>query len=121
MSPRNIRVIVVSSTVLSVKWDGLTPCKYVNGHINKYRIQYTSEASGEIQSIDKNGDWTVIGERYFLSGLNQNTRYTIRVAAVNDEGHVGLYSNAVEKWTSELGNVKRMLYRSTVCPTVMGI
>ena len=103
VSPRNVRVIVVSSTVLSVKWDGLTPCKDVNGHINKYRIQYTSEPSGVVQSKDKYGGWTVIGERYFLSELSQNTRYTIRVAAVNKKGHVGLYSNAVEKWTSELG------------------
>ena len=103
VSPRNVRVIAVSSVVLSVQWDGLTPCRHVNGHIVKYRILYTSESTGVVQSVDKSGSWDVMSEIVFLSGLTPNTNYTIKVAAVNDKGHVGLYSKPIAKCTTELG------------------
>ena len=106
VSPRNVRVIAVSSVVLSVQWDGLTPCIHVNGHIVKYRIQYTSESSGVTQSVDKSGAWNVMKDRNFLSGLIPNTNYTIKVAAVNEKGHVGLYSKPIVKSTKELGVLK---------------
>ena len=96
----------MSSVVLSVYWDGLTPCRHVNGHIVKYRIQYTSESSGVVQSVDKSGGWNVMSERVFLSGLTPNTNYTIKVAAVNYKGHVGLYSKPIVKWTKGLGLLK---------------
>ena len=102
VAPRNVRAVVVNSVTLEVRWDGLTPCSHVNGHIIKYRVQYTSESSGVLQSEDVNGAWDV-GARSFLSGLTPNTNYTIRVAAVNAEGHVGLYSSPIVKLTAELG------------------
>ena len=89
----------MSSVVLSVQWDGLTPCRHVNGHIVKYRIQYTSESTGVVQSVDKSGSWNVMSKILFLSGLTPNTNYTIKVAAVN----VGLYSKPIVKLTKELG------------------
>ena len=93
----------MSSVVLSVQWDGLTPCTHVNGHIVKYRIQYTSESTGAVQSMDKSGGWKVMSERVFLSGLTPYTNYTIKVAAVNAKGDVGLYSKPIVKLTKELG------------------
>ena len=103
MAPHNIQVLDVNSVTLIVQWDGLTPCKHVNGHITKYRIQYTSESSGVVQSEDVAGAWDIVGARSFLSGLTPNTNYTIRVAAVNAEGHVGLYSSPIVEFTAELG------------------
>ena len=103
VSPRNVRVRVVSSVSLSVQWDGLTPCSHVNGHIIWYRIQYTSESSGEVEYEDVHGEWNVVGAHAFLNGLTQDTVYTIKVAAVNDRGHVGLYSEPIVKQTTVLG------------------
>ena len=101
VAPRNVRAIVVNSTVISVQWDGLTPCKHVNGRIVKYRVQYTSESSGVVQSKDEDGEWNVTGAESSLTGLTPYTNYTIRVAAVNKKRHVGLYSSPITNQTSE--------------------
>ena len=101
MSPTNVTAIVVNSTVISVQWDGLTPCRYVNGHIVKYRVQYTSESSGVIESKDERGNWNVTEAKTSLTGLTPYTNYTIRVAAVNVKGHVGLYSRLITNQTDE--------------------
>ena len=91
----------MNSTVISVQWDGLTPCKHVNGRIVKYRVQYTSESSGVVQSKDEDGEWNVTGAETSLTGLTPYTNYTIRVAAVNKKRHVGLYSSPITNQTSE--------------------
>ena len=101
MSPHNVRAIVVNSTVISVQWDGLTPCKHVNGRIKWYRVQYTSESSGVVRSKDEDGEWNVTGAETSLTGLTPYTNYTIRVAAVNKKGHVGLYSSPITNQTAE--------------------
>ena len=93
----------MSSTVISVQWDGLTDCRHVNGHIVKYRVQYTSESSGVVESKDEDGEWNVTGAETSLTGLTPYTNYTIRVAAVNEMGHVGLYSTPITLWTTYLG------------------
>ena len=95
MSPSNVSAIVVDSTAISVQWDGLTPCKHVNGRIKWYRVQYTSESSGEVQSKDKRGRWDDKGSATTLTGLTPITNYTIRVAAVEARGYVGLYSSPI--------------------------
>ena len=100
-SPINVTAIVVNSTVISVQWDGLTPCRYVNGRIVKYRVQYTSESSGVIESKDELGGWDDRGIETLLTGLTPYTNYTISVAAVNVKEHVGLYSNPITNQTTE--------------------
>ena len=101
MSPTNVTVIVVNSTVISVQWDGLTPCRYVNGRIVKYRVQYISETSGVIESKDELGGWDDRGIETLLTGLTPYTNYTISVAAVNVKEHVGLYSDPNTNQTTE--------------------
>ena len=101
MSPINVTAIVVNSTVISVQWDGLTPCRYVNGRIVKYRVQYTSESSGVIESKDELGRRDDRGIETLLTGLTPYTNYTISVAAMNVKGHVGLYSNPITNQTTE--------------------
>ena len=102
VSPRNVRAIVVNSTAISVHWDALTRCKNVNGRIKWYRVQYTSVSSGVVQSKDERGRWDEAGDT-LLSGLTPNTNYTIRVAAVEARGYVGVYSSPIIARTSELG------------------
>ena len=94
----------MNSTVISVQWDGIRDCRDVNGRIKWYRVQYTSESSGVVQSKDELGRWWDNGLETLLTGLTPNTTYTIRVAAVEAvEGYVGLYSSPIYVWTTELG------------------
>ena len=101
MSPHNVAVIVVNSTVISVQWDGLTLCSQVNGLIVEYRVQYTAESSGVVQSIDVAGEWNVTRAQTSLTGLAPYTNYSIQVAAVNEQGDVGLYSDPIITQTHE--------------------
>ena len=91
---------VVSSTVISVQWDGFTPCRLANGLIVKYRVQYTAESSGEVQSTDESGDWDDGGQTS-LTGLTPFTTYSIQVAAVNVQNDVGPYSDPITVQTEE--------------------
>ena len=102
IAPSNVRATVESSTVVSVQWDGLTPCRLVNGLIVKYRVQYTAQPDGMTQSIDQTatGDYKT-GAETSLTGLTSFTNYSIRVAAVNEEGDVGIYSGPVTEQTPE--------------------
>ena len=111
-APSNVRTIVVNSTVISVQWDGIKDCRDVNGRIKWYRVQYTSEFSGVVQSKYVLGRWDDSGLETLLTGLTPNTTYTIRVAAVDVEGYVGLYSSPINISTIKLGmfvNDKPML------------
>ena len=102
VAPRSVTATVVSSTVISVQWDGLDPCRHVNGLIVLYRVQYTEVASGVVQSKDVAGEWNVMNAVTSLTGLTPSTSYSIQVAAVNDEGDVGLYSHPITRQTSKL-------------------
>ena len=99
-APRSVTATLVSSTVISVQWDGLNPCRHVNGLIVLYRVQYTEVASGVVQSKDVAGEWNVMNAETSLTGLTPSTSYSIQVAAVNVEGGVGLYSEPLTRQTS---------------------
>ena len=58
--------------------------------------------SSVVQSKDERGRWDEAGVT-LLSGLTPNTNYTIRVAAVEARGYVGVYSSPIIERTSELG------------------
>ena len=102
VAPSNVRATAESSTVIFVQWDGLTPCRLVNGLIVKYRVQYTPHSDGMTQSIDQTaaGDYRS-GAETSLTGLTPFTNYSIRVAAVNEEGDVGIYSDPMTEQTLE--------------------
>ena len=91
----------MSSTLITVQWDGLDPCRHVNGLIVLYRVQYTEVASGVVQSNDVAGEWNVMNEETSLTGLSPFSSYSIQVAAVNEEGDVGLYSEPLIRRTSK--------------------
>ena len=109
VSPRNVRVTVVSSTVISVQWDGLSPCTQVNGLIVEYRVQYTAESSGVVQSVDQTGKWNVTGAEASLTGLTPYTNYSIQVAAVNEQGDMGRYSDPITVQTGEDGKERHCI------------
>ena len=99
----------MSSTVISVEWDDLDPCRHVNGLIVLYRVQYTEVASGVVQSKDVAGEWNVMNAESSLTGLTPSTSYSIQVAAVNEEGDVGLYSEPLTRQTSKFRQQSLML------------
>ena len=100
VAPRNVMATFVSSTVISVQWNGLDPCRLVNGLIVKYRVLYTAESSGEVQSTDESGDWDDGGQTS-LTGLTPFTTYSIQVATVNEQDDVGPYSDPITVQTEE--------------------
>ena len=103
MAPHNVRATVVSSTVISLQWDGLSPCTQVNGLIVEYRVQYTAESSGVVQSIDQTGEWNVTGAEASLTGPTPYTNYSIQVAAVSEDRDVGRYTVLTTVQTAEDG------------------
>ena len=113
VAPRSVTATVVSSTAISVQWDGLTPCRHVNGLIVLYRVQYTEVVSGVVQSKDEAGEWHVMNAETSLTGLTPSTSYSIQVAAVNEEGDVGLYCDPLivqveSKWASSYSHINRI-------------
>ena len=100
VAPYNIIAPVVNSTVISVWWTGLSPCRHVNGLIVLYRVQYTEVVSGVVQSKDVAGEWNMT-VKVSLTGLTPSTSYSIQIAAVNEEGDVGLYSDPITRQTSK--------------------
>lgn len=101
MAPSNVSARVKNSTVIIVQWNGLAPCVKVNGLIVHYTVRYTAETSNVTQSINHPGGWNVTGAEASLTGLAPFTNYSIQVAAVNEQGDIGLYSNPEIKQTEE--------------------
>ena len=58
-------------------------------------------ASGVVQSTNEAGEWNVMNAETSLTGLTPFTGYSIQVAAVNEEGDVGLYSEPLIRHTSK--------------------
>ena len=113
-APGNVRAEAVSSTEISVQWNGLSTCRLVNGLIVSYRVQFT--VNDNITSEDQVNDTTDTRDRdlrdgedwssggdILLTGLTPLTNYSIVVAAVNENGDVGPYSDPVTEFTQLKG------------------
>ncbi|CAI8013530.1 Receptor-type tyrosine-protein phosphatase F, partial [Geodia barretti] len=93
-APGDVRAEAESPTEISVQWSGLSNCRLVNGPITQYRVQFT--ANGRAETVDQvlgDGEDWMSGGRVTLTGLTSLTNYSISVAAVNENGDVGLYSD----------------------------
>ena len=96
--PRKIVATVDSSTEISVHWRSLgAPCRARNGLITSYRVQYAVLYSIVLTAQTEDLEIT-------LTGLTPFTNYSIEVAAVNEEGDVGVYSEPQYAVTDEDGN-----------------
>ena len=93
-APWDVRAEAESPTEISVQWSGLSNCRLVNGRITQYRVQFTTNDRAETvdQVLGDGEDW-MSGGRVTLTGLTSLTNYSISVAAVNENGDVGLYSD----------------------------
>ena len=52
---------VVSPTAILVKWSIVRACSEGDGMVVKYRVHFTAESSGEVQSIDQPGELSATG------------------------------------------------------------
>ena len=99
--PSNVKAFAVSSTAIMVQWDGLTPCTQVNGLIVSYRVQYRAAGLDSTEkTLEKDGGWNVTEAEISLTGLTPHTNYFIKVAAVNEHGDIGPYSDPVTVLTT---------------------
>ena len=71
----------------------------VNGLIVRYRVEYT--ANSRTQSTEEATDDPRSGAQTTLTGLTPFTNYSIRVAGVNEEGDIGVYSDPITEQTEE--------------------
>ena len=101
MAPNNVTSTIVNSTAIIVQWNGLSSCTEINGLIVEYTVKYMAEPSGVVQSLVHPGEWNVVGAQVSLTGLTPFTNYSIQVAAVNEEGDVGPYSDPIMEQTKE--------------------
>ena len=88
---------------LSVR--GVTMCRYLNGLTDNYRVQYSTQPNGIIQTQDKpiqQIDQAIKNVmKITLTGLTPFTTYSVQVALVNVQGDIGPYSAPVEARTAE--------------------
>ena len=111
-APRDVRTMSKYSSEISVQWSGLTNCRLVNGIITKYRVLYRANSGDQEQSEDytlRDGQNWMSGGEITLTGLSSSTNYSIAVAAVNENGDVGLRSVAVITGTHQCNSIISIL------------
>ena len=87
--PSSVRVLVNSSTAISVQWGPVEPCSDQNGPITGYSVRYGEMGSGSTQNKTVSGDSS--GGMTTISELTKETVYTVEVAAETSAGS-GVYS-----------------------------
>ena len=85
--PSSVRVLVNSSTAISVQWGPVEPCTDQNGPITGYSVRYG--VMGSTQTVTVSG---ASQTGTMISDLMSSTTYDVQVAAVNGNG-TGVYSS----------------------------
>ena len=98
-APMGVTVLALNSTAVFVQWGRIKICRTANGLIVKYRVQYRAGPNGTVQTGDRSS-----GGDISIAGLSPFTAYYVQVAAVNEKGDVGLFSNPKAVQTREDGN-----------------
>jgi len=92
ISPHDVRISRSSSTTASVLWKKLTIVE-ARGFITNYTISYQPlSMKREVQTFNKVEKGNK--ENSLLMGLEENSKYLLRIAASTNEG-VGKYSNPI--------------------------
>ena len=110
-APGNVRAEAVSSTEISVQWNGLSTCRLVNGLIVSYRVQFivNDTTNTRDRELRDGEDWGSGGD-ISLTGLAPSTIYSIEVAAVNENGDVGPYSDPITTVTHPCKGSRHNIY-----------
>ena len=95
--PANVMATVENSFSITVQWNAPSSlCSAMNGLITSYSIRYTIQSNGIPQTPLQRD-----GLEITLTGLTPFTEYSIEVAAVNENGDVGVYSEPEVVMTPE--------------------
>ena len=78
-APLNVQVAQGFLVSLEVTWE---PPMFPNGIIDGYRITYDTQVSG----VAGGERTTSMAPPFFITDLEPNTAYSVRVAAINDAG-----------------------------------
>ena len=111
-APSKVEFESAQSSTLILIVHGLTKCRYLNGHIDMYIVQYSTESKGTVQTQNKSIQRTdpVLEHnkptKITATGLTPYTTYFIQVAVINMQGDVGPYSDHIVGQTAEAS--KRM-------------
>ena len=110
LPPDDVVVTVEGPRGISIQWAFISLCRARNGLITSYSIQYTAQPDGMVQT-DQTEDLEIT-----LTGLTPFTEYSIEVAAVNEEGDVGVYSDPQDAMTDEDGRSDNVVTYLIICP-----
>ena len=113
-APSRVVFESAQSSTLTLSVHGLTKCRSLNSLIDMYRVKYSTESNGTVQTQNKSIQHTdpVLEHNkptkitVMLTGLTPYTTYSIQVAEVNMQGDVGPYSDIIVAQTAEAS--KRM-------------
>ena len=107
-----------SSTSIVVEWNHILRCRDINGVIVRYDVRYQALPSGGVETAMVPGVWNM-GWAVTLTGLTPFTYYSIKVAAVNSQSDVGVFSEAVVTRTNEDSEAHDECMRwASLCHTV---
>ena len=114
--PENVSIKAVHISTITIRWDGPSRCRHVNGHIDEFRVQYSAEPNGTthmaVVDVNFRKHILVFGANITLTGLSPYSNYSIQVAAVNLGGYVGVYSDPILAQTAEDGKLITKVYLS---------
>ena len=106
--PSNVMATVENSFSITVQWNApSSPCSAMNGLITSYSIRYTIQPNGIPQTPLQRDVLEIT-----LTELTPFTEYSIEVAAVNENGDVGVYSEPEVVMTDEARML--ILYQSFI-------
>ena len=90
-APTGVQVVQVKGRVAVLSWKPI-PCCHQNGEILQYYIEYETSVPESVVYQDN-----TVGEvrQIILHNLLPNTKYEVKVAAVNSAG-IGIFSPPVE-------------------------
>ena len=98
--PQSLRGVETTSMDVTIVWDAVN-CIERNSIITGYVIQFTPPSSSGNNSVMVAGTGDA-GGMVTIDGLTPSTQYSIQVAAVNSDGHVGVFSTILSVQTALL-------------------
>ena len=87
-----------TSTNITIAWDAVS-CIERNSNITGYVVRYTPPSTSGTDSVMVSGTGDA-GGMVTIDGLAHSTQYSIRVAAVNSNGNIGVLSTVLSVQTA---------------------
>ena len=97
--PTAVMVDSITPTTISLSWTA------ANGTVDSYEVMWERDTSGQCPDVDEDStNITGSSTSYTISGLQEDSSYTITVTATNAAGST--VSDSVTRMTSEAGKLR---------------